>query len=379
MPRPRGKRRALGPYRHGTKWQAIEVAANGTRATITFAGEHGAREFVREYNELAGVVGTTLGAALEKYRHHYLVIVGNKPTTWPETRRRIVAIVGDERVELDAVTPKRALERYTEMTTRLAVDTHQGCLRYARTFYAWAVAARLAEENPFAAVKLVGKKKKRKTKLRQDEAVRMVNAVLDLLAGTTDRVMFERYLMAVTALYFGARSSEISRRRVRDVDGDASRLVIEDTKTQAGERNMVIPEELRPFFRALVAGRPGNAYLFAGRYHETDRCHDHRYVTRYCVRPLMRALGLPDVTAHGLRGTFADLSAEDGLGALAVARNLGQNGVAVAKAHYLGADALARGAARRVRERLSGFVRQASPSVSTPPANETPEKPEDTP
>lgn len=378
MSRPRGKARALGPYRHRNGFQVIEVASDGSREYRPFTDEDEAREYVKEFNAIVTTVGATLGEALEKYRHEFITIRGNKPASWPETRRRIVALVGGLEVELDTVTARRASEAYAALVGKFAADTHRGMLTHTKTFFAWAVKARLAEANPFADVMPVGKKRRGKPKLRRDEARAFAAGAFRLLAEAPDRVRFERYLIGLTALYLGARASEITTRQVRDIDDDCSLYVIPDAKTPAGVRRERIPKELRPWFRTLIAGRPGNAPLFAGRCHKRGRTHEQHYVTRYCVVPLCKALGLPRVTAHGLRGTFADLAAEEGVASLAVARSLGHAGEAVTRAHYLGAQALADGVARKAHEVLNPSP--PAPSETPTAAKETdPQDPENTP
>jgi hypothetical protein len=45
--------------------------------------------------------------------------------------------------------------------------------------------------------------------------------------------MYERYLMAVTALYLGPRASEITKRQVRDIDDDCTLYVIPPARRRA--------------------------------------------------------------------------------------------------------------------------------------------------
>src|SRR5262249_16134425 len=187
----------------------------------------------------------TLGEALEKYEHHFVVVKGNKTTSWPETRRRILRIVGDPDIGLDAVTPRRAQRMYEDLVASgMAVDSHRGCLTNAKTFFAWAASKHFVAANPFADVAGVGRKKVGRPKRRRDGARAFAAGAFRLIARTTDPVKLERYLMGLTALYLGARASEITLRQVRDIDDDCTLYVIPDAKTPSGRRTERIPEEL---------------------------------------------------------------------------------------------------------------------------------------
>src|SRR5262249_30842804 len=119
MPRRKGGQRALGPYPHRDGFRVVEVAADGTRTRLSFPSEVEAIAYRDEYNAAAAATELTLGEALEKYEHHFVVVKGNKTTSWPETRRRILRIVGDPDIGLDAVTPRRA-QRSTRTSSRAA-------------------------------------------------------------------------------------------------------------------------------------------------------------------------------------------------------------------------------------------------------------------
>jgi len=349
MPRRKSGQRAIGPYPDRGGYRVIEIAPSGARTSHVYTSKARAIACRDEFNSVPTTVGVTVGEALAEYEQYYLTERGNKPTSWPETRRRILALLGTN-TELDTLTSKTATEIYRRYAASgISVDSHRGCLTTVKTFFGWAVAKHYVSVNPFTDVAPIGRKRKGKPKLRRDEARAFADGALALLAETTDRVTYERYLMALTALYLGARSSEITLRQVRDIDGDCTLYVIPDSKTPSGRRTERIPEELQPFYHQLVEGRAGTEPLFPGRY---GKPHDHRYVTRYCVAPLCEALGLPRVTAHGMRGTFADLALEEGTASLAVARSLGQKSIGVLHAHYAGKQAIADGKSRKALERL---------------------------
>lgn len=373
MPRPKGGQRALGPYSYPERanpWRVITRGADGSRGHREFGTQEEAEAYRDKYNGAAATRRLTLREALQKYEHEYLVVRQNKPRSWPEVRRRIVRLLRDESTKLTLLTPSKAKDLYLELAQEVSVDTHRGCLTNTKTFLSWAQSSGLIDSNPLADVKGIGKKKRGKVKLTTDEAIKFKDASFSLLDSTTDRVSWERYLMGLIALYLGPRASEVTERQVRDIDEDCSVFRIPDSKTPSGRRKLRIPEELRPYLRLLVKDRPGTDYLFTGRYHKVGQKHDYRYITRYCVKPLCTALGLPPITAHGLRGTFADLSVEDGLAPLTVAKNLGQSGERVALDHYISPQTLSHSRLRRAQEKLGNVTRHSS-SVDSETVNET--------
>jgi len=338
--------RALGPYPHRDGWRAIRCEADGSRTRIRFATREECEAFVDEFNLASAVAGITVGEALDRYEVAYLAS-GKKASSIAETRRRIVRILGNLDADLDAITPRKAQAAYDKITGEMAVDSHRGILTHVKTFFSFCVAKRFIPSNPFGEVKPVGMKKDRRAQhLRRNEARAFAAGVFKLLSECQERIQFERYLMGLTALYLGTRASELTLRQVRDIDDDCTLYVIPGGKTWNAMRTERIPDELQPFYRRLVDGRPGEAPLFPGRY---GRHHDHRYVTRYCVRPLCEALGLPDATAHALRRTFANLALEGGTAPLVVASELGQGSFAVTKAKYASPQAIADGQARKAQ------------------------------
>ncbi len=71
---------------------------------------------------------------------------------------------------------------------------------------------------------------------------------------------------------------------------------------------------------------------------------------RRAVHRVCRAVGLPLVCPHALRGTFASMAIRSGATMEAVAVALGQAGPGVAERHYVTGEAVAQG---RVRGRMT--------------------------
>jgi integrase len=146
-------------------------------------------------------------------------------------------------------------------------------------------------------------------------------------------------------LLMGMRSGELLCRKVRDVDvgadGESVLLWVDAGKTDAARRCIEAPEPVAGLLAALARGRASGEWLWASG----ASCGHRRleWAIDACRR-LCTAAGVPVVTPHGLRGTWATLSREAGLATHLVARELGHAGQAVTERHYLapGADDQAR-------------------------------------
>jgi integrase len=314
-------RRALGPYPHRDVWHVVTVEATGAREVVVCPTERAGIEFRDEYNRLAAQVALTIGVALKRYEHEQLVVRGNKPGTWTETRRRIVRLVGDLDQELDAFTPRRAAKAYERLVGSMSVDAQQGIRMHAKTFFDWCKKKGWLTDNPLEQVEAQGKKKRGKVKLRRDEARRWLRTALEWAAAGEWRA-----LMAAMPLLFDLRASEVLGLRVRDVDDDASLLVVEGTKSEAARRTLRIPEDVRPLLRLHCQGRDGSEPLFGE--------HDYRFVN-FWVGEMCVEAKVPVITAQGMRGTHADLALEEGTSPEALARSMGHETFAVTAGHYV--------------------------------------------
>lgn len=77
-------------------------------------------------------------------------------------------------------------------------------------------------------------------------------------------------------------------------------------------------------------GKKGDELLFL----KSGTRKHHRDFVRYWVQRICRDTRVPEVTAHGMRGTHASLAQASRVSALAVARALGHASSAVTQAHY---------------------------------------------
>jgi len=252
-----------------------------------------------------------------------------------------------------------------------AADTHQNALSVAKDFGAFCVKQRWLRVNPFAEVEPVGRKVEGadKSRLTVDES-RRLQTYCHEHAADLGAVITLAYLL------LGSRASELVRRDVRDLDDGGRLLWIGKTKTTAGRRRLLIPDELAPYLVAIAGDRPGDAPLFvseasrrwsAGRRWSRHMAYNH-------VRRICTAAKVPTLPPQALRRTQSTLATEAGVTALAVAQHLGHaTSAAPAVTHrsYVERDAARDAAIKRGLRVLQGGRRRPEPEPDHPGSVET--------
>jgi integrase len=166
-----------------------------------------------------------------------------------------------------------------------------------------------------------GKRRRGKAKLTKDEARRYLNRCREL---TRDPKHAEGAIAAAIPLLLGYRASEVTNRQVRDLDDGGTVLQVPAAKSQAGIRSQKLPEWFQPLIASRTVGKG-----------PTDRIFDHdRTWLLHQVKRICRLAGVPEISAHGLRGTHADLSLHAHVTALAVSQALGHTSTDVTFGHY---------------------------------------------
>lgn len=134
-------------------------------------------------------------------------------------------------------------------------------------------------------------------------------------ATDTYRSLFE------VAIFTGLRLGEILSLEWKDIDWDKSRLVVRESKTEAGKREVSIPPFLlQDLSKASL--RPQEApWVFLTRDGTQMK---HRRVGRALEETLKRAK-VPHVRFHDLRHTFASILIGEGLDVTYVAKQLGHS------------------------------------------------------
>jgi integrase len=323
--------RILGPYKQHNGYRIIEIDAKGERDSTI----HSTRAKAQRYKELIEADlergDHTTATALERYKK-FLAESGSKPESITVVEWA-VELFFPEPVPLSLLSAKRCQALYDTVRTRpskftgapLANDTHRGALVRVKTFMSWCCALPQGwiTENPFAAVKGVGKLRPRGKSLgKSGNELRVKGArewyakALEFAAkGDTGAVA------GLMAMLLGMRAGEIVSRKVGDLDDDSAPgdlLWIPCSKTPAGRRTLEVPDVLRPFLLELAAGKSADRPLLEWE----GKRHHHAWPRKQIVK-ICKAAGVPEVTAHAMRGLLATLTAERGMAGHLIAATLG--------------------------------------------------------
>lgn len=352
MPRRREERaRVLGPYWNKGKgyWVVTTVepqadGGRGRRLDRCFGGEQEAHEWKAVVGaRLSRLEGRTVSQAIDAFEQHLAHNIAE--TSWKERGKRLRTFFeGAEGVQIARLRPERCASLYAAFREGRSVDTHRNVLGNAKGFMAWCVEQGWAAESPLAGVRGTGKRSTGKLQLTGDEARRFYASALRL-AEQEDHGA----LGAAMLLTMGLRSSEVSKRRVRDLDLGGTVLRVSAAKTAKGNRAVSIPVALQPLLIELAEDRQPFEVLFA----LPDGGEHTRAWLLSAVRRVCDAAGVTRVCPHGLRGTFSTMALQLGQGAQAVADALGHESTSTTLRHYAGAgsaDAGAQVTALRVLE-----------------------------
>jgi integrase len=292
--------------------------------------------------------GRRVGDVLADYQDYLQRVRG--AVTSAHIVRAIARFLGEDTV-ISALTSARASALYEAETRRVilsrgqeqqvAAASHRTLLGQCKRFYAWACEHGEAADNPFAAVRPVGKPKTGKAQLRIDEARRFASVAL-ARAQQGDRAA----TAAVMALLMGMRAGEVLGRVVRDLDDGGKVLWITRGKTDNARRRLHVPEILRPLLAALARDQAPDALLFGHRPQAPSRPLSDAWLWGR-VQQLCDEAGVPRVSTHSLRGLHSTLALEAGATSGAVAAALGHGSFQITARHYA-----APGTLERVRSRL---------------------------
>ena len=334
---PDRQERTHGPYPHRNRWRVVIVRADGQRIVGSYKTLAAAEKALDELREKTDA--RTVSTAVDEYGDQ-LRAKGRRETTLTTIAHRLRGLLRTTERDraLRGLTPLVARTLWERRCAEIAGETQRGELATVQAFAAWCVRQGWLGADPFAGLEPTKPRGRGKPQLRIDEA----RAWVDLaLAEDTDEG-----LAAAMAVLMGLRASEITQRVVRDVDDGARVLWIDRAKTRAGDRQLEVPEVLRPRLAALVAGRGGGELLW--RDPKNDRHWLYRHVKRLC-----KLAGVPAVSPHGLRGTWSSIGAES-MPVDQVARALGHVSAAVTRRHYVSAGSERTGRQRATLRVLAG-------------------------
>jgi len=317
----------------------------------SFATEAEAKAFAEAARLKAPPGGEpTIDDALDEYELYMRNGKGNKQNSVSATIRRLKGFIPNREREIARCpTAMEMMRRYDARVEEVATDTHRNELSEAKTFFNFCIKRRHREDNPVAEIEGKGRRRKGKEQLRISEARVMYQGLLPKVE-TDDAALATTMLLTM-----GMRQSEITLRVVRDVDDGGSVFWVPEAKTDAGQRWLEVPEALRPALLKRITGRQPTEVLFPGKKGKPHRKEWlNKNVKRFC-----RELGLPVVTAHGLRGTCSTLSKEAGQTAHAVAAQLGHADPRVTREHYEAPGTEERSMMRRTLRLVEGGKKNA--------------------
>lgn len=359
----------FGPYKHGDRWRVVTRAVSGGEASYSsFSSEKHAKDFVEVARAELDKSTRTVDEAIDAYRDH-LAQKGNKSASLTETPRRLRQFFGPHLDDaLEVLTPPTCRKLYKRLTetkrtksgpkgTRvetdqpLSVDTCRNILLEARSFAKWCSSRNwLRGENPLAKVEGVGKRRHGKPQLRIDDARVWTEKAMELAQAGDDGA-----LAGLMTLFMANRASEITTRRVGDVDDGGALLWIEEGKTDKSNGAVSIPDELQPLIRERAKGRDRDAYLFPAEPAEDGTQRPHwRDWPRENIRRICRLVDVPEVGAHSMRGLHSTLAFERGAVGNLVAESLRHTDESITKTSYAKKGAVRRGEQKRALQVLAG-------------------------
>jgi integrase len=309
-----GQERIHGPYKHRNRYRVIEVRGDGTKEVVSFESEAEALKYIAAAKKVA--IGRSVGEAVTDYLQYLRGQPARRggmrrDSTIELNRSRLVGFLqlpeGDR--PLGTLTPQYARKLFDARAAEVKPDTLvaelatiQRWMRYCVDVEGW------LPKDPFVGpdgkpLLVTGDLSTGKPQLREDEARRFLATAL--LEGT------QGGLAAALALLTGMRASEVTGLTVRDLDSGGTVLWVADNAVRKLKnrkmRRLQVPTVLQHRLRSLAGERSPEERLF----HDPD-CKNgvHRYWLYNHVERLCAKAGVPRVSPHGLRGTFATLARE---------------------------------------------------------------------
>lgn len=348
--------RATGPYQQRSGWLVLEYDNAGKiDARLIFDSERKGRAHVEAFNAAIEQEDYTTSTAIDAYAEH-LVKKGNKPGSVYQTRWALQAFF-TEPLLLSSLTDRRCEKLFAEMSERpmktgkpMSVDTRRNALSQVRTFLDWCrkKPRHWLRENPCADLRdEYGERRPRGKSLGKAGNELHLKQARDWY----DMALYRAHngdegaIAALCALVLGMRASEIVALSVAAVDAvvqscDVVRVV--RGKTKKARRSLEVPEALRACLMKLCDGKDSSGYVFAadGKPHWRDWIRKN-------VRRICKLAGVPEVTAHSMRGLLATIATERGMAPHLVAATLGHEDVRTTMTAYAAPGAAEVGA--RVR------------------------------
>lgn len=352
--------RVLGPYyvKSRDQWRIIVVhnpaaeRAEDRQAVAHYPTEAAALEEKQRIEE--SICNVTIDMAIKSYE----TFLAEKETIgYEETIRRLLLFFPDHEMMVGRITAERGKKWYDAFRARkkkdgetISVSYHRAALINARSMLSYCVEQKWLPENPFVKVKGVGKRKSGKRKPTGNE-LRTWYAYVWQRAKNGH----EPALAVVMELAMALRSSDITRRLVRDVDLDGTQLIIEDGKSEKSNEPRFIPDELQPLVLRLIAGRKPTEPLFKTTRTDDGHHGDHwiwQAMERFC-----RLAGVPHFPPHALKGISGTILAKRGAAGNLVMEHLSHEDEKTTRRHYVDSSVIEAAQAEKAFKVISGGKR----------------------
>lgn len=367
--------RAYGPYERVTKSGirykvVLRDSSGGPATTETFATEAGARNRIAECNDEIKEAEEvrTIDEAIEAYAGYLRDDKGNGERSVEETPKKVRRFFApDVDQPLEVLTQRRCERLYDRLREQkrtksgpggkrietdkpIAVATHRQILLEARSFTKWCCKKRWLRENPLEGVEGKGERNHGKKQLRIDDAREWTAKAFELAeAGDVGAVA------ALMTYFMANRASEITLRKVGDVDDGGRVLWIEEGKTDESNGAMLIPDDLQPLIRKLVKGRDRAEWLFPAEPKKDGTVGPHwRDWPRENVQRICKLAGVPEVCAHSMRGLHSTVLYEEGAAGNIIMRSMRHREESTTRTSYATKGSQRAGARKRTLKVLQG-------------------------
>ncbi|MBL9040612.1 MAG: tyrosine-type recombinase/integrase [Myxococcales bacterium] len=334
----------LGPYENKDKWRLVVKSGDKRKSLVFDTVEQAATaksNLLASFDDSAKLtIGDLLAQFIEYKRQR-----GCVDRSLLHVKHTIMRIF--PKLDKPAhMSPEKAEALYLLTVDKYAVASHAIALRTVKAMFRFAVKKKLVAKNPFDDVQSIGRANKGKLQLRTDEAKRLTDFL-------TERASLGewRALALLTQLFLGLRSSEVLALKKRDLDCEASVIVVDGTKTKNAKRRLALDAPIvRELLRRRAEGMKPDALLFSLNCSTvlSATCL-HKALTKYCQQA-----DLPIVCPHSLRGLHSSLAVQAGASSSYVARALGHGSDEVTKRHYISESAMDSARSARVSEALAG-------------------------
>lgn len=320
MRRKRGKPSAriyTETSRHGAVYYRLRVRlADGSSSSETFATRSDAEQAqAAAQAELERGLDVHVTGAMLAYTKYLIDVRGNKRSSAATLVRRLWALVGDGVEWVDELTHRQAEKLYVAYCETHASTTNVKTLKDAQRWGRWMAKQGWTESDPFAGVEPRGRIERRKPQLRRDDRRKLYAACIAEGGPEAGAVLM--------ALVMGMRAGEIGAITEADMDEGGALVVVRRGKTRHSERELWVPESIRP--TVLAKAKAGRRSRYWVHYHCTRMCE---------------VAGVPKTSPHGLRGTQSTTAIESGVAIESVARALGHGSTGVTEQHYVEPSAI---------------------------------------